>query len=238
MKICENCGKEHEGTYGSGRFCSTKCSRGFSTKANRIDINKKIKIKLIKNPQEAIQKICPVCETLFYVFWKKRNQLYCSKSCSIKKRGGWKIVENFTHEQWSAINKKSYENGHNFVSGGTTKWFNYKGTKVQGSYELRTCKILDEWKRIGKIRNWEYTTDRIQYIGLDDKIHSYLLDFKVFLDDKFYYIEVKGYKKPNDELKWQAVKNSGNTLVVWFGEDIAKLENGSGFESPIARNRR
>ena len=42
MKKCENCGDEHDGTYGSGRFCSTKCSRGFSTKAKRKEINKKI----------------------------------------------------------------------------------------------------------------------------------------------------------------------------------------------------
>ena len=30
--ICENCGKEHLGNYGSGRFCSKKCARTFSTK--------------------------------------------------------------------------------------------------------------------------------------------------------------------------------------------------------------
>ena len=30
--ICENCGKEHNGSYGSGRFCSKECARAFSTK--------------------------------------------------------------------------------------------------------------------------------------------------------------------------------------------------------------
>ena len=29
---CENCGIEHDGKYGSGRFCSVKCARGFSSK--------------------------------------------------------------------------------------------------------------------------------------------------------------------------------------------------------------
>lgn len=29
---CENCGREHNGNYGSGRFCSQKCARGFSSK--------------------------------------------------------------------------------------------------------------------------------------------------------------------------------------------------------------
>jgi 5-methylcytosine-specific restriction endonuclease McrA len=43
---CENCGSEHEGSYGSGRFCSSKCARGFSTKNSREDINEKVRQKL------------------------------------------------------------------------------------------------------------------------------------------------------------------------------------------------
>ena len=27
--ICENCGKEHDGSYGSGRFCSAHCRRSW-----------------------------------------------------------------------------------------------------------------------------------------------------------------------------------------------------------------
>lgn len=33
--ICENCGKEHDGSYGSGRFCSKECARAFSTKNSK-----------------------------------------------------------------------------------------------------------------------------------------------------------------------------------------------------------
>lgn len=43
---CENCNNDHNGTYGSGRFCSTKCARGFSTKHKRENINKKVSAKL------------------------------------------------------------------------------------------------------------------------------------------------------------------------------------------------
>ncbi|MCK9575812.1 MAG: hypothetical protein M0R51_07675 [Clostridia bacterium] len=42
-KICENCGKPNSGEYGSGRFCSAKCSRSFSTKDKRKEINEKVK---------------------------------------------------------------------------------------------------------------------------------------------------------------------------------------------------
>jgi 5-methylcytosine-specific restriction endonuclease McrA len=40
--ICEFCQKEIDGSYGSGRFCSVKCARGFSTKDNRQSINNKV----------------------------------------------------------------------------------------------------------------------------------------------------------------------------------------------------
>lgn len=32
MKICENCGNPHDGSYGSGRFCCQECARSFSSK--------------------------------------------------------------------------------------------------------------------------------------------------------------------------------------------------------------
>lgn len=44
--FCENCNKDHNGEYGSGRFCCIKCARSFSTKHNRLDINSKVSKKL------------------------------------------------------------------------------------------------------------------------------------------------------------------------------------------------
>lgn len=42
--ICENCGIEHEGTYGSGRFCSLSCS---NSRERPIEVREKISKKLI-----------------------------------------------------------------------------------------------------------------------------------------------------------------------------------------------
>jgi hypothetical protein len=33
--ICEYCDQEHDGSYASGRFCSVKCARGFSSKEKK-----------------------------------------------------------------------------------------------------------------------------------------------------------------------------------------------------------
>jgi hypothetical protein len=43
---CENCNNIHNKLYGSGRFCSEKCSRSFSTKNKRSEINEKVSEKL------------------------------------------------------------------------------------------------------------------------------------------------------------------------------------------------
>lgn len=48
--ICENCNSEHLGEYGSGRFCSAKCARGFSTKSKRNEINLKVSQRMKGRP--------------------------------------------------------------------------------------------------------------------------------------------------------------------------------------------
>lgn len=47
MKNCENCGTEHDGSFGTGRFCSKFCSRSFSTKNKRKRINEQVSKALI-----------------------------------------------------------------------------------------------------------------------------------------------------------------------------------------------
>lgn len=87
--ICENCGKEHNGLYGSGRFCSKECARSFSTKHIKnkkkdlicIDCGKQFqagihakencrceecskkhtKYKHIKYIKQKYNNICPIC---------------------------------------------------------------------------------------------------------------------------------------------------------------------------------
>jgi hypothetical protein len=50
LKSCENCTTLHDGTYGSGRFCSIGCARGFATKASRLKINQEVSAKLKGKP--------------------------------------------------------------------------------------------------------------------------------------------------------------------------------------------
>jgi len=184
-------------------------------------------ISIIENKQK-YKKTCLLCNKEFITI--NENKKFCSRKCAAKnniqlasKAQQLKIKNN--PEWWSKIQKNLYANGRQYVAGGTTKWYEYKNIKVQGTYELRTCFILDKWKEQNKIKDWEYTKDRIEYTGLDNKKHSYLLDFKVFENNNsFYYIETKGYKKNDDELKWKATRDKGYILEVWFDIDIIKNE--------------
>jgi hypothetical protein len=65
--LCENCGKEIDGTYGSGRFCGPKCARGFSTKGKRAEINLKTAQTLQgrKTGRDTWKYVCEKCDKKF-----------------------------------------------------------------------------------------------------------------------------------------------------------------------------
>lgn len=54
---CETCGKEHNGSYGSGRFCCQSCARSFSTSRNREEINKKVSNTLSGKSSKVTEKV-------------------------------------------------------------------------------------------------------------------------------------------------------------------------------------
>jgi hypothetical protein len=84
MKTCENCGSDLLIKYGSGRFCSSFCARGFSTKSKRSEINEKLKIpSKYKKERE-----CIICGKKYFRRKSKKgfklNPNYCSSDCSNK----------------------------------------------------------------------------------------------------------------------------------------------------------
>ena len=73
---CENCEIEHDGSYASGRFCSMKCSRSFSSKNCRLSKNKKISAALAgRNTQKetSIKEKRFSCEYCGKRFLSKKN---------------------------------------------------------------------------------------------------------------------------------------------------------------------
>lgn len=76
---CENCLKDIDGSFGSGRFCTRSCACTFVSRQNREIKNKKVSNTLTK---EKIEKSCPICDSKFHVNESKKNKIYCSMSCS------------------------------------------------------------------------------------------------------------------------------------------------------------
>ena len=124
---CENCSIQHDGKYGSGRFCSKKCSSSFSSNKNKDLKNKKISDSLkgkytglnnstYKSDRFKSQKIekCPICQLDFN---KSYSKIYCSRSCYLadvdfkyrkKISGGYR--------KGSGIGKKGWYKGYWLVS--------------------------------------------------------------------------------------------------------------------------
>lgn len=226
MKLCKKCNKEFTPQKGLISYCSLRCrnSRKFSEETNRNKSNatkfhwNKGTYDFRKTGITYITKICNNCGEHFKISrWKDNRQKYCTLQCS---------VQNDEHrKRMSEIVRKQYQNGKE-VYGGRTKWIEVITSKgkirVQGSYEKRTVHILDKWVIEKKIVDWEYTNDRIEYININGEKSTYLLDFKVFLGDRFYYLEVKGRIVENDFLKWKSVREKGYELVVWKEDDLIK----------------
>lgn len=81
MERCEHCNKEHDGNYASGRFCTNRCARAFSTKAKREEINKKVSGKLTIHGKYTIKdfskRVCLYCGNKI----ERRRHKYCSACC-------------------------------------------------------------------------------------------------------------------------------------------------------------
>jgi len=91
---CEKCNKEHDGSYGSGRFCSAQCARGFSTKEKREEINKKVSLKLggLKKKKYCVQCGKEIfkgkyCDRECWLLYKAKPIRYCYCGKEIKRNG-------------------------------------------------------------------------------------------------------------------------------------------------------
>jgi len=72
VRICENCGKEHDGSYGSGRFCCKECARSFSTKK--------------ENKNELKEAKCIDCGKIIYINKRASNKTCRCNDCLNKQK--------------------------------------------------------------------------------------------------------------------------------------------------------
>jgi hypothetical protein len=198
MKKCENCYNEHKGEYGSGRFCSMKCSRGFSTKSKRAEINKKVSNKLKKELEE---KNCLICG----IPTNSKNKT-CSKEC--RKEWASKI-------QTGIKKDGNYSNNGGVRPGGgkskMIEYVNHSGIKMKlNPEEIRIAKVLDHIKI-----DWDRNTNGFLYNDTEGRERKFYPDFYVKSTDS--YIEYKGWVTEEMTHKMEDAKrrNSIKLLIVY-----------------------
>jgi len=123
--ICEHCKNSHDGNYGSGRFCSSKCARSFSTSENRQEINKKISnsLKRHKCVKGGLIRLC---------------NYGCGKKANYKLKNGKWCCEN-SHNKCNAIKSKNSKGVKLALYNGKGRQFNKEDSKK--GVEVRKKKL-------------------------------------------------------------------------------------------------
>lgn len=213
--ICECCGKEHDGSFGSGRFCSRACAnKRIHTDETKRKIAQSVKenpsgVVLLQQEGHITQKmakarersratlenghlqkaICPVCNKEFvYRSWAHRK--YCSKECWNKVSGGFRegSVKNHVHGVYNSF-------------------------RYDSSWEL----IYIKWALKNNIL-FKRNTIGFPYIWKGET-HQYYPDF--YLPNTDEYIEIKGIV---DEF-WEAKKAAfPYKLTVLTKKEIKAIE--------------
>jgi len=78
---CENCQIEHDGMYGSGRFCSRSCA---NKRIHSEDTKRKIRDSVTKHHTTVIE--CLQCKLRRVVPWNRRTDKFCSRTCAAQHR--------------------------------------------------------------------------------------------------------------------------------------------------------
>jgi hypothetical protein len=53
-----------------------------------------------------------------------------------------------------------------------------------------------------------------------------LIDFEIITNSgNILYLEIKGYIKPRDLLKWAEMKKLSYKLLIWMGNNLNQIEN-------------
>lgn len=238
MKICENCGKEHDGSYRSGRFCSKHCRLSFSakhTKHKKCNFN----INKIDNGRSKYGTWkCQKCNLIFETRAKRRihnkevhnNEIWNKgltkkTSLSIKRRidtfeqhifDGTYIPHRIKHskETREKISKTRSIQCNEAGSGGfkDVKWIKVKNIKGQ------EFSVRGHWEekvalRLNDLGILWVKAKALKYFDGEINRH-YIPDF--WLPDFQSYIEVKGYYSDDNIQKMKFVLQQYQNIKIYF----------------------
>jgi hypothetical protein len=229
IKECELCKKEHDCSYGSGRFCSSECARSFSTKAKRKEINKKVSETLKSNP-EFFYPSCTNCGTTFKRKYTKQSfeqeNKFCSKSCSSTFIN---TLPQVIEGRYKRILNRSFNQ-----SFGKTCSYSFKGEEIKCDSMLEySCLsyLEDTFPSLEGLKRTEFFID--YYSEKKGKNRKFNPDFQFTNKGKTYIVECKSKRGLSDDFWFGYVSNSevkekaltkyceeNGFEMIWYTQDI------------------
>ena len=182
MKTCECCYESIELKYGSGRFCSPKCARSFSTSLKRKEINEKVRKTLISACRKTVHDlVCNLCNEPFQISGKKKaKQKYCSRSCSAKATNNDPLRKAAAAERMRIRNEK----GEFFQSFGRRTTFKNEQFEIRCDSLIEWCALVDLFeKNLDQIKDVKRSSAKIPYTDNEGKKRIYTPDFEVLMKD-------------------------------------------------------
>jgi len=155
---CENCGIEHDGSYGSGRFCSKQCAKSFSTKneinklkeVNCVDCGEKIYVnkrtflgncrcnKCKQNYHKHSDiKHCKICGRIYYKGQNGCSNIFC-KNHTLQ---GFKLLINYFGFNKEKLGTLEVENEFNRIRNIIYKLYwedNLSSTEISEKFNFKS----------------------------------------------------------------------------------------------------
>lgn len=135
-KICENCGKYHEGTFTTGRFCSKECAKAYSTK-NEIKGQKKElpcskcnKIIIVGKRSDPKKITCEYCKS-------KSIRFQTKDLLSVIQTG---LEDNSLSKDWNKKQENIINNEYEYKF---TDHSRIVGQTTKGKYKINPKSILE-----------------------------------------------------------------------------------------------
>lgn len=190
--ICKKCGKEHDGSYGSGQFCSKECARSYAT------LNE-------KNKHQLKEAKCINCGKIIYIDKRASLKTCKCKECS-KKQFKCNICgriynEDDHHCKNEFCQKHTYKQFKSLI-----KYFGFNETK------LGTFEVEDEFN---KIKNTIYDLYWNKLMSFSDiaKIYNYKSN-PGNLSNIFEYLEIP-IRSFTDSTILTILQGKQNSKSIW-----------------------
>lgn len=262
---CENCHREHNGSYGSGRFCSDHCRRSYcASQRKQFPTREELQARNFGNKPAVFGTWkCSKCNKVF----ETRQLLQTHRKENHPELIGHAWNKGLTKETDNRVLNGAQKYHNNYVNG----YFSLGGWKqsLSARQKISNSKVKNhdiyggfkhvKWYTTKNLNGIEYVvrgkwelnvSKRLNQLGYiweknrwlkysfdDGIIHHYNPDFYIPSINSF--VEVKGYYSISDQYKMKAVMKWNPNIKIFFLSKLAYKDfcfNGAGLTERMLLN--